>query len=115
MLHRSRQYRVHRPALALAQLPKDQTAKKRPLIFLRGQSALVLSLLGELFASAILNRYLDKLWVVGKPLGLGFTSQRFLSILFDKVIDKWLTRFPDVVRITLWGYSCDCFFMAYSP
>ena len=76
-------------------------AKKRPLIFFEGPICLGSLWLGELFASAILNRYLGKLWVVGKPLGLGFTSQRFLSILFEEVIDKWLTRFPDAVRITL--------------
>jgi hypothetical protein len=57
--------------------------KKRPLIFFEGPICLGSLWLGEFFASAILSRYLGKLWVVGKPLGLGFTSQRFLSIFFD--------------------------------
>ncbi len=82
------------------QLPKDHGEKTAPHFF-EGTICLGSLWLGEFFASAILSRYLGKLWVVGKPLCLGFMSQRFLSILFEEVIDKWLTRFPDVVRITL--------------
>jgi hypothetical protein len=61
--------------------------------FFEGHNLPWFSLVRRVFASAILSRYLGKLWVVGKLLGLGFMGQRFLSILFEDVIDKWLTRF----------------------
>jgi hypothetical protein len=57
--------------------------KNGPSFFFEGPICLGSLWLGEFFASTILSRDLAKFWVVGKPLGLGFTSQRFLSIFFD--------------------------------